>query len=339
MLNGVTIPVDRNPDKEIRLATAVRSRLTKVEAPDAFRPCGRFKNLADALEAFQALRRRTIEFVQPREDALYAVGVKHPFFGKLNGVELLGIIDAHARRHADQIREACLTTPPVDERRAKRRAKSRDGAQRNPPDLPSELKANDGAGQLFADGELVVVQDRRVAALERPNLRVKSFGVEGSALERVRFAGGQFGSIVWKDVRIVGCDFANVRAHRMELLRVELIDCRLTGLSGTGAHWRDVLIQNGDLRYAQLQRGVFRNCEFTSCDWQDADLQNADLTGAVFRSCRLGRADLNGAALENADFRGSELDGMLVGLGDLRGAIVDAAQAMVLAQLLGLRIA
>jgi uncharacterized protein YjbI with pentapeptide repeats len=58
----------------------------------------------------------------------------------------------------------------------------------------------------------------------------------------------------------------------------------------------------------------------------------------VFRSCELARADLHGAKLQNTDFRSSEVVGMVVGMNDLRGAIVDPAQAMIFARVLGLQI-
>lgn len=207
--------------------------------------------------------------------------------------------------------------------------------KRDGPDLPAELEP--GAEWLSA-GEPVAIEEKRLQDLDRTNLKIDSFRLEGSVLERVQLAGGQFGSAVWKDARLVGCDLANVRAHRIALVRVELVDCRLTGFCATALDWQDVMIQNGDLRYAQFQGGTFRNCEFDGCNLQDADLQEADLTGSLFRSCNLARADLHRAKLQNTDFRQSELDGMLVGLSDLQGAIVDPSQAMILARLLGLQI-
>jgi uncharacterized protein YjbI with pentapeptide repeats len=194
--------------------------------------------------------------------------------------------------------------------------------KRDAPDLPAELESSAARSQ----------------DLDRTNQQLDTLRLEDSVLDRVHLAGGQFGSAIWKDVRLVACDLANVRAHRISLVRVELIDCRLTGFRATALDWHDVLIQNGDLRYAQFQSGSFRNCEFDGCNLQDADLQGADLAGSVLRSCNLARADLRRAKLRNTDLRKSELDGMLVGMSDLQGAIVDPAQAMVLAQLLGLQI-
>ena len=336
ILKGRVIEPQRDAEKEMRLFSTIRSRLTKVDATEVLRPRGRFKTLAEALAEFEAVRERSIQLAQERGEALYSVGIKHPYFGRLNGAELLQLIDGHARRHADQIREIgeSLVMAPAVQRKIARPKKT--GAfKRDSPDLPTELESIDVVG----DDEFITVQDGLIRGLERTNLRANTFRIEGSVLESVQLAGGEFGSAVWKDVRLVGCDLSNIRAHRMALLRVELVDCRLTGFSATALDWQDVLIQNGDVRYAQLQGGTFRACEFVACKWNEADLQNADLTGSVFRSCELARADLQGAKLQNTDFRTSEVEGMLVGMNDLRGAIVDPAQAMIFARVLGLQIA
>jgi hypothetical protein len=47
---------------------------------------------------------------------------------------------------------------------------------------------------------------------------------------------------------------------------------------------------------------------------------------------------MTGARLEAADFRGSQVEGLVANAEDLRGAIVDPAQAMVFAELMGLKI-
>lgn len=329
---GTTIEPRRDTDKELRLFGIIRSRLTKVETPESFRPAGRYATLADALAGFEAIRDRTIAYIQEKGDALYSMCATHPFFGPVNGAEIVQLMDGHARRHADQIREIveALRTTREDSMKPVA-ARKQTAFRRDPPDLPDEFEAD---GSLSA-GELVTAH---LQGADEPDLDVESLRIEGSVLERVQLAGGQFGSAVWKDVRLIGCDLANVRVHRMSLLRVEFIDCRLTGFRATALEWQDVLLRNCDVRYAQLQSGKFRSCEFDTCNWEDADLQNADLTGAVLRACKLRRADLQGATLRNTDFRTSEVEEMAVGMNDVRGAIVDPAQAMVFARLLGLQI-
>ena len=47
---------------------------------------------------------------------------------------------------------------------------------------------------------------------------------------------------------------------------------------------------------------------------------------------------MTGAKLEGADLRGSRVEGLMVFATDLKGAIVDPTQAMIFAELLGLKI-
>jgi uncharacterized protein YjbI with pentapeptide repeats len=215
------------------------------------------------------------------------------------------------------------------------KGKTSDPLQREQPDMPPEFEGGGAADLLPENGE-IWLQGRQVEDAEWTGGKAGPMHLEGCLLHRVRWTGSEFGSVTWKDVRLVGCDLANVKAHRINLVRVELIDCRLTGFAARATEWQDVLVRHSDARFAQLRGGVFRRCEFEGGDWQEADFREADLSGAVLRGCQLARADLRQARLRGTDFRKSELEEMLVGVGDLDGAMVDPAQAMVLARLMGL---
>ena len=103
--DGFAIAPQRNGDREIRLFAIARSRLTKLEAPEIVRPIGRFQALSDAVAKFNAVRDRSVEVVEELGESIYSIGATHPYFGTLNGAELIQLMDGHARRHADQIRE------------------------------------------------------------------------------------------------------------------------------------------------------------------------------------------------------------------------------------------
>jgi hypothetical protein len=91
--------------KEAEVLARVASRANRAEAPEAARPVGRFTSLAQALEQFNAARSRTVRFADSRAEDLYWLSADHPRLGSMNGPEWLMLIAAHARRHADQIRE------------------------------------------------------------------------------------------------------------------------------------------------------------------------------------------------------------------------------------------
>ncbi len=94
-----------NRQHEADLASRVKDRSNRVEAPEFVRPSGRYRSMADALEAFQAVRQRTIRFAEQNSADLYSFAGAHPRFGPLNGIEFLVMMNSHVLRHAAQIRE------------------------------------------------------------------------------------------------------------------------------------------------------------------------------------------------------------------------------------------
>lgn len=92
-------------EKEAGLMARVPDRSTRVKAPEAVVPNGRFATLEQAVEEFNARRARSIQFAEDHSDDLYCLVCEHQRFGKVNGVEMLIIAAGHSRRHAEQIRE------------------------------------------------------------------------------------------------------------------------------------------------------------------------------------------------------------------------------------------
>lgn len=95
-----------DPEKEARIRTNIPDRSERFQAPEAVRPKARFATLAEAIAEFNSERARSIEFAQQRAADLYHLNAKHQRLGDLNGAEFLTLVAGHARRHADQIREA-----------------------------------------------------------------------------------------------------------------------------------------------------------------------------------------------------------------------------------------
>jgi hypothetical protein len=96
-------PMDKG--KEAKLLLGVSGRSQRVNAPGPVHPTGRFSTLAEALAQFDAARAKSIQFAESNGAGLYCLAAKHPFFGAVNGGEVMVLIAAHARRHAAQIRE------------------------------------------------------------------------------------------------------------------------------------------------------------------------------------------------------------------------------------------
>jgi len=312
-----------NAARETKLYHAIRGRQTKVPTPDPLLPARRYGTLGQARQAFEAARDATVAFAAGQQE-LYGREIEHPHFGRVNGVELLQLVDGHTRRHAAQLVEIAAALKTMS--RAKNTKAFRDA-----PDLPGTLTPLVALADRVIEG--VHWQDADQAGLEYDRLEIT-----GSKLERVKLSAARFSALVLKDVELRHCDLANLRATRVTFQRVEFIDCRLTGLTATSADWQNVLVEGCDLRYAQLAGARFVRCEWQTTSLQEIDWQSAGLAGARLRQCDLTQADLRRAELDGADLRGSNVDTLIVNGADLRGAIVDAAQALALARVFGLQI-
>ncbi len=208
---------------------------------------------------------------------------------------------------------------------------------RRKPDLPDEMTTAADAATLFEPRDISIV-DRLVEGVRMEGRAVGTLKIEASVLEKVSLANSKFASIACKDVRLVGCDLANLETRALSLRRVEFINCRMTGFHAGKADCQDVLISEGDQRYSLFRFSRFQSTEFNSCNFGEADFQGTDLSGAIFRKCDLQNTEMSKVKLVNADLRGSRVEGLRLNAEDIRGAVVDLPQAMIFASLLGIRI-
>jgi uncharacterized protein YjbI with pentapeptide repeats len=208
-------------------------------------------------------------------------------------------------------------------------------APRRPPEnLPSLVDLTPVIDEIVLAG--LPLEESYAQNIELSGRKIPSLVAWNSLFDRVSFASCEISSFRLRDVRLVKCDLSNAILHGFEASRVELIECRLIGMRAIECHWQDVLVENCDMRYAQLSDGKARSCEFRECHLGETDLRGADLEGAIFANVLLHRADLSRAKLRGADLRGAEIEGITVRAEDLRGAIVSVVQAVDLARLLGL---
>jgi len=92
------------------------------------------------------------------------------------------------------------------------------------PDIPNLTATDD-----ILMGPEVVVRDCIVENVVAHDCSLKSVILERCILRRVSFAQSRIASLSLKDVRLVECDFANAEANALKAVRVEFLNCRLTG--------------------------------------------------------------------------------------------------------------
>ena len=217
------------------------------------------------------------------------------------------------------------------------RKKPKDPASRTAPEIPADIQKLALTANVAAGPEILF----REGLIENFSFQERSFKsvvFECCILKHINFSRSSLHGVQLRDVRLVECDFANSEAIGMKAKRVEFLNCRLTGLRAVESEWQDLLISGRDASFSQFRFGTFKTSEFNDCNFTEADFHGCDLRGALLKGCELKNVDMTGAKLEETDFRGSRVEGLMAMAADLKGAIVDPAQAMTFAELLGLKI-
>ena len=207
-------------------------------------------------------------------------------------------------------------------------------SRRSPENLPSLVDLTPAIDETVLAG--LPLEESCAQNIDLSGRKIPSLVAWNSHFDHVSFASCEISSFRLRDVRLVKCDLSNAVLRGFEASRVEFIECRLIGMRAIECHWQDVLIENCDMRYAQLNDGKARSCEFRASHLGESDLRGTDLEGAIFTNVMLQRADLSRAKLRGADLSGAEIEGIAVQAEDLRGAIVSVVQAVDLSRLLGL---
>jgi len=156
---------------------------------------------------------------------------------------------------------------------------------------------------------------------------------EQCRLTRVRLGGVRLEKASLLDCALHHSDLANLTADGCGLRRVELVECRATGMVYLDGALRDVSLRDCRMDMTTWRATKFTKVVFQGCDLRRADFVGADLRGVVFERCDLSAAQFSNAKLDGARFVDCDLSG-LGGVASLAGASVRADDLAVLTELL-----
>ncbi len=105
MLEGEPAPKTPTDASDQKVAEFVVDRSQKFNAPERVQPTGRYQSLQEGIEAFEAVRKRSIELISKTEQDLRAYRAGNPVLGTLDGVQWAKFLSGHSARHTLQIRE------------------------------------------------------------------------------------------------------------------------------------------------------------------------------------------------------------------------------------------
>jgi hypothetical protein len=107
VMKTAAAPVDPSAAKEGDewILKVIPDRSNKAQAPEPLRPSGKWATPQEALKAFFASRKKTLEYVKKTQDDLRAHKLEAPFGRTLDGYHWLLLVSAHTERHTAQALE------------------------------------------------------------------------------------------------------------------------------------------------------------------------------------------------------------------------------------------
>jgi len=106
-LDGSKLSAYQGRDEE--LVRLIENRAERAQAPEPVRPAGRLPD-DRLLQEFEAVRKRTSDFVATADADLRKHFSPHPRFGDLDCYQWLLLIAAHSARHRAQIEEVIASS-------------------------------------------------------------------------------------------------------------------------------------------------------------------------------------------------------------------------------------
>jgi uncharacterized protein YjbI with pentapeptide repeats len=188
--------------------------------------------------------------------------------------------------------------------------------------LPDSNLADDCTLRALAF-EKLDLSGRSVEGIEIGRCRMKDTNLNYTILDR--------SSLV--DCIIENCDWASLKTSKSSLIRVEVINSRLTGLVWSSGGLRDVKLISCRADLSSFRFSALTNVVFDECNLRQADFQNADLRQAHFVNCDLTAAQFSHAQMSGIRFSGCILDGV-GGVTSFNGVRIDSVDLISLARTL-----
>lgn len=210
------------------------------------------------------------------------------------------------------------------------RAMRQGGPVKNPtaPRLPSRLEPAEQWRDALEDDAII----KRVTYVGTSfaGIHAEAFETEGCRFEGVRFSGAMIRQSQFSDSVLDTCDFAELKASDVSLVRCTVSGSRVTGSSWKSSTFRDVRFEGGKADHA-----LFRECKFYSVAFEDVPMRGADFQKSEMHNVRFTNCDLTGAQFAHLVPGSVRFENCTLadvgGAASLRGVVVKGPGSMELA--------
>ncbi|MEO6761369.1 MAG: pentapeptide repeat-containing protein [Candidatus Saccharimonadales bacterium] len=194
------------------------------------------------------------------------------------------------------------------------------------PKILSQLDIWGGIIENELDIDGFQVESRDFSGIRRLN-------IEASRINKVTVMGTVLENLELSDVECLRLEGAALQAYKTFFLRVNMVDCRLTGAEFAEGHFEDCTFKNVKFDQAGFRFASFKRVIFDSCVLEQADFSNAKLTDVTFTDCSLDNSSFVSASCTNVDVTSEDLT-MIKGVLGLKGSTLSSEQVIQLAPLL-----
>lgn len=140
------------------------------------------------------------------------------------------------------------------------------------------------------------------------------------------------------DVIFEHCDLSNADFHECVFRRCIFNNCRMTGMDLINTSFTDVQLIGCQCTLINLSDSRWNKAYWKQCIFVDAALNMMKLKDVYIDTCDFAGCEIQDTSLSNIDLSTSNIDNIVVVPECLKGVIVNAEQAIILAQLLGIRV-
>ena len=196
------------------------------------------------------------------------------------------------------------------------------------------------AAQYLEDSYETEITAKHFKGLTLSALDLSEFTFEQVIFENCRFIGCSFHKASFTDVLFNSCDLSNANLSNSYMSRCAFEEVKAVGANFLESFFRNVSIEKSIFKYATLHGVKADTLNIVASDFDESFFSDCKLKAAAFDEVSLMRTEFFRTPLKGIDLSSCNIEQLLVSSEktELKGVIVNTAQAVEFAKLLGIRV-
>ncbi|MCB5952053.1 pentapeptide repeat-containing protein [Enterococcus sp. BWT-B8] len=199
------------------------------------------------------------------------------------------------------------------------------------PILPAGLTENSPTFEDESIIETIYIENQRVDGADFHHLFFKE-----SYFKRLQISSGFLKQFECINVIFENCDFSNTEWIGAGFHQVEFRQCKLTGTNFAESYLKDCLFTDCMLDYASFAASTMKVVHFAASSLRQSDFSEIDWQYLRLTDCTLTQSQWFHTLLKNLDLSKNQFDTIATSPESIHGVIVNAEQALILAETLGI---